>query len=55
MGTLGEIVSSLLAEALKTRRVSMEPPELEWDSKPMHTRMDLDDKEAVHAVLDGSP
>ena len=54
-GTLGEIVSSLLAEALKTRRVSMERPELEWDSKPMHTRVDLDDKEAVYAILDGPP
>ena len=54
-GTLGEIVSRLLAEALKTPRVSMERPELEWDSKPMHARVDLDDKEAVHAILDDSP
>ena len=54
-GTLGEIVSRLLAEALKTPRVSMERPELEWDSKPMHARVDLDDKEAVYAILDDSP
>ena len=54
-GTLGETVSRLLAEALKTRRVSMKRPELEWDSKPMHARLDLDDKEAVYAILDGPP
>ena len=54
-GTLGEIVSRLLAEALKTPRASMERPELEWDSKPMHARVDLDDKEAVYAILDDSP
>lgn len=54
-GTLGEIVSRLLAEALKTRRVSMERPEFEWESKPMHARLDLDDKEAVYAILDDPP
>ena len=42
-GSLGEVVSRLLAEAPKTRRVSTERPELEWDSKPMHARLDLDD------------
>ena len=54
-GSLGEVVSRLLAEALKTRRVSTERPELEWNSKPMHARLDLDDKEAVHAILDDTP
>lgn len=56
-GTLGDIVSRLLAEALKTRRVSTERPELEleWGSKPMRARLDLDDKEAVYAILDDPP
>ena len=54
-GSLGEVVSSLLAEALKTRHVSRERPELEWDSKPMHARLDLGDKEAVYAILDDTP
>ena len=25
---------------------------LEWISRPMHARVDLDDKEAVYAILD---
>ena len=54
-GSLGEVVSRLSAEALKTRRVSGERPELEWDSKPMRARLDLGDKEAVYAILDDTP
>ena len=53
--SLGEVVSSLSAEALKTRRASGERPELEWDSKPMRARLDLGDKEAVYAILDDTP
>ena len=54
-GSLGEVVSRLLAEALKNRHVSRERPELEWASKPMHARLDLGDKEAVYAILDDTP
>ena len=54
-GSLGEVVSRLLAEALKTRHVSRERPELEWDSKPMQARLNLGDKEAVYAILDDPP
>ena len=54
-GTLGEIVSGLLAEALRTRRPCDDQPEFEWTSKLMQARVDLGDEEAVHAILDDEP
>ncbi len=51
-GTLGELVSGLLAEGLGTRRAGPVEDELDWTSKPMHARVDLEDKDAVFAILD---
>lgn len=51
-GSLGEIVSGLLAGALKARRPHVNDSRLEWISKPMGARVDLGDKEAVYALLD---
>ena len=51
-GSLGELVSGLLAEGLKARRPDAAEQALEWISQPMHARVDLADKEAVYAVLD---
>ena len=51
-GTLGELVSNLLAEGLKARCSGRTDHALEWISQPMHARVDLADKEAVYAVLD---
>ena len=51
-GSLGELVSRLLAGALKARQPHEVDPELEWTSKPMNARVDLGDKEAVYALLD---
>ncbi len=51
-GTLGELVNGLLAEGLKQRRPETASRELTWTSQPMRARVDLDDKEAVHALLD---
>lgn len=51
-GSLGELVSRLLAGALKARQPHRTDPELEWVSKPMNARVDLGDKEAVYALLD---
>lgn len=51
-GTLGELVSRLLAERLAARRSERTDHALEWISQPMHARVDLADKEAVYAVLD---
>ena len=50
--TLGELVSGLLAEGLRTRRADPVDHELDWTSQPMRARVDLTDKDAVFAVLD---
>ena len=51
-GTLGELVNGLLAEGLKMRRSDPAAREFDWTSQPMRARVDLDDKEAVYALLD---
>jgi hypothetical protein len=50
--TLGRLVSELLAGALRTETEGR-PPNLEWRSRPMAARVDLDDKEAVRRALEG--
>lgn len=51
--SLGELVSELLAQALKSDRVA-EPvvSSFEWTSKSMNALVDLEDKEAVRRALD---
>lgn len=51
--SLGELISELLAQALKSDRVA-EPVEssFEWTSKSMNALVDLEDKEAVRRALD---
>lgn len=51
--SLGELVSELLAQALKSDRVA-EPvaSSFEWTSKSMNVLVDLEDKEAVRRALD---
>lgn len=51
-GTLGELVSRLLAEALAKRPKRPVPPALEWTAKPMGALVDLADKDVVYAILD---
>ncbi len=51
-GTLGALVNGLLAEGLKKRRPEAASRQLAWTSRPMRARVDLEDKEAVHALLD---
>jgi hypothetical protein len=51
-GTLGGLVSRLLAEALARRPRRKAKPALEWTARPMGARVDLADKEAVYAILD---
>ena len=51
-GSLGELVSRLLAGALKEHQSHACDSRLEWISKPMRARVDLGDKEAVYALLD---
>jgi hypothetical protein len=51
--SLGRLVSDLLNQALAVqRKCENVSPTLEWISKPMGSRLDLEDKEAVLAVLD---
>jgi len=50
---MGAIVSELLAEALARRRASRARPPFRWTSRPMRALVDLADKEAVYAALDG--
>jgi hypothetical protein len=50
--TLGQLVSELLAQAL-----AAEPgprPDIRWATADLQPRIDLDDKDAVWAVLDES-
>ena len=49
---MGAVVSELLADALARRRVTRGSPQFRWASHDMGARVDLSDKEAVHAALD---
>jgi hypothetical protein len=51
-GTLGGLVSRLLAEALARRPRRKPRPGLRWKARAMRARVDLADKDAVYAILD---
>ena len=54
--SLGRLVSELLAQALKTAErpgLAARPPA--WISKPMRSRINLSDKDAVYRALDREP
>ncbi len=52
--TLGRLMSELLARALADRRAGRvsERPAFGWNTARMSARVDLEDKEAVRALLD---
>ena len=50
--TLGRLVSELLAVALREAEPASRG-ELEWTSRSMGARVDLEDKEAVRRALEG--
>lgn len=52
--SLGQLASSLLAEALKKRQsdCASAEPNFEWTSSPMVARVDIHDKEALYRILD---
>lgn len=53
-GSLGELASRLLADALSTRsRAPGRAPKLGWSSQPMRAKVDLTDKEAVFRAMEG--
>ena len=51
--TLGELASELLAKALADERTGQDFAPLRWTSKPLGLKVDLEDKDAVWAILDG--
>jgi hypothetical protein len=50
--TLGQVTSELLAQALAAGIPTQRPASLEWVVKSMEFLVDIDDKEALYAVLD---
>lgn len=48
---MGKVASELLAQAL-AKPEDLAPPELKWTSRDLGLRVDLEDKEAVWAILD---
>lgn len=51
--SLGKLASELLASALAARNTHAEAPAVpKWNAKAMGAKVDLDDKEAVYAILD---
>ena len=51
-GTLGALVSRLLAQALAGRNRLKKAPVFRWTARPLGALVDLADKEAVYAILD---
>lgn len=49
--SLGTVISEIAASALKSEPTPRDDPPT-WISRPMHARVDLADKEALHAALD---
>jgi hypothetical protein len=51
--SLGRLVSDLLAQALRERKVIRKPPKTApWIAKGMGARVNLNDKEAIYSTLD---
>jgi len=50
--SLGQVISELLALSLEDRARLQRAPKLRWRTKPMRARVDLEDKDAVHSILD---
>jgi hypothetical protein len=53
-GALGKIISELLLEGLARRRSSPPTQTFSWVSQPMQAMVDLADKDALYAILDGA-
>lgn len=52
---MGQIASEALARSLGEAQ-ALAPPRLQWTSRDLGTpRLDLEDKEAVRAMLDARP
>jgi hypothetical protein len=49
---MGQIISRLLAEALKSSKLNRKRKPFRWTSRPMQALLDLTDKEAIYAVME---
>jgi hypothetical protein len=49
---LGDLVSTLLAEALSAQRSSAARPDFTWSCSHMEARVDLEDVDALQRLLD---
>lgn len=50
--TLGQLISELLAKAIESENDGTAAPPFTWVSKDLQPRVDLEDKDALWAVLD---
>lgn len=50
--SLGQLASELLAVGLANDAAPTETQPLQWTTRAMGARIDLDDKDALHAALD---
>ena len=51
--SLGAVVSALLSDALALRQTKRGALSFRWTARAMHARIDLADKDALYAALDG--
>jgi hypothetical protein len=51
--SMGAVVSALLADALALRQTRPSPLSFDWTTRAMNARIDLADKDALYASLDG--
>lgn len=50
--SLGQLASELLATALAQTEEGGETTALSWNTQPMMARVDLEDRDALHRILD---
>ena len=53
--SLGSLVSTLLTDALTRYRADSVELDLNWNTAAMQARVDVTDKEAIHALFDVGP
>jgi len=52
--SLGQLISELLGQVLAQQRKKKEKPRhFHWSCRAMNARIDLEDKDALYAALDG--
>ena len=52
--TLGQLISELLAKAIESENEHTATTPFSWVAKDLRPRVDIEDKDALRSVLDGS-